>query len=41
MKPGIKGIPTFLIGNILFSGARPYEMFRVVMDEVLKQQAGR
>lgn len=36
---GIRGIPAFAIGNILFTGARPYEVFKLVMDKALGQQA--
>ena len=36
---GIRGIPAFLIGEVLFTGARPYEVFKVVMDKVLEQKA--
>lgn len=32
---GIHGIPAFLIGNFLFTGARPYEVFRAVAQRVL------
>ena len=28
---GIRGIPAFLIGNQLFTGAQPYEMFKLAM----------
>ena len=35
MEHGIRGIPTFLIGNRMFSGARPYEIFQGVMNQVL------
>ena len=28
---GIQGIPAFLIGEIMFTGARPYEIFKAVM----------
>ena len=31
---GINGIPGFLIGNILFTGARPYSVFRAVMGKL-------
>ena len=32
---GITGIPAFLIGKYLFTGARPYDVFKSVMDRVL------
>ena len=34
---GIQGIPAFLIGNLLFTGAQPYEVFKKVIDRVLAQ----
>ena len=33
---GIRGIPTFVIDNLLFTGAQPYEVFQRVMDKALK-----
>ena len=36
---GVNGIPGFLIGNILFTGARPYSLFKAVMGKVLEQEA--
>ena len=36
---GIHGIPAFLIGDFLFTGARPYEVFQTVMGKVLDGQA--
>ena len=36
---GINGIPGFLIGNILFTGARPYSVFKAVMGKL--QEAGQ
>ena len=39
MKLGIRGIPAFLIGNTLFTGARPYEVFKVVVETVLERDA--
>jgi len=38
MELGIRGIPAFLIGNFLFTGARPYEIFQSVMGKVLEQE---
>ncbi len=32
---GVNGIPTFLVGNLLFTGAQPYEVFKMAMDRVL------
>ncbi len=34
---GIQGIPAFLIGNLLFTGAQPYEVFKKVIDRVLNE----
>ena len=34
---GFHGIPAFRIGEVLFTGAHPYDFFRRVMDEVLAQ----
>ena len=34
---GINGVPAFLIGNLLFTGAQPYETFEMVIDKVLAQ----
>jgi predicted DsbA family dithiol-disulfide isomerase len=39
MGLGINGIPAFLIGNVLFTGARPYEVFKAVMGKVLEGEA--
>ena len=36
---GIRGIPAFLIGDVLFTGARPYDVFKAVMSTVLEQRA--
>ena len=36
---GVRGIPAFLIGNIMFTGARPYEVFQAVMGKVLEAPA--
>ena len=35
---GINGIPAFLIGGYLFTGARPYEDFRAVVERVLEDR---
>ena len=35
MELGIQGIPAFLIGEYLFTGARPYETFKTVVERVL------
>ena len=36
---GIRGIPTFVFDNLLFTGAQPYEVFRRVMDKALENRA--
>ena len=38
MEHGIRGIPTFLIGNLMFSGARPYEVFQGAMEQVFASE---
>ena len=35
LQHGIQGIPTFLVGNLLFTGAQPYNIFKSAMDRVL------
>ena len=35
---GIRGIPTFVFDNLLFSGAQPYEVFQRVMDKALENR---
>ena len=35
LKYGIRGIPTFLVGNLLFTGAHPYGVFQEAMNRVL------
>ena len=35
LQYGINGIPTFLVGNLLFTGAQPYDIFKTAMDRVL------
>jgi predicted DsbA family dithiol-disulfide isomerase len=32
MEIGIRGIPAFLIGNQLFTGAQPYDVFKLAMS---------
>ena len=36
---GIRGIPTFVVDNLLFTGAQPYEVFQRVMDKALENRA--
>jgi predicted DsbA family dithiol-disulfide isomerase len=38
LRYGIRGIPTFVVGNLLFTGAHPYEIFQSAMKKVLEQQ---
>ena len=35
---GIRGIPTFVFDNLLFSGAQPYDVFQRVMDKALENR---
>ncbi len=35
LQYGIRGIPTFLVGNLLFTGAHPYTVFQEAMSRVL------
>ena len=35
MQYGIRGIPTFLVGNLMFTGAHPYDVFKSAMEQVL------
>ena len=35
LQYGISGIPTFLVGNLMFTGAHPYDIFKIAMDRVL------
>ena len=37
VKLGIQGIPAFLTGNQLFTGAQPYGVFKMVMEKALAQ----
>jgi predicted DsbA family dithiol-disulfide isomerase len=37
LQYGIRGIPTFVVGNLLFTGAHPYEIFQSAMKKVLEQ----
>ena len=36
---GIRGIPTFVFDNLLFTGAQPYAVFQRVMDQALANRA--
>jgi predicted DsbA family dithiol-disulfide isomerase len=35
---GINGIPTFLVGNLMFTGAHPYNIFKSAMERYLGQE---
>ena len=39
LNHGIRGIPTFLVGNLLFTGAHPYDVFKEAMRRVLEPAA--
>ena len=36
LQYGIRGIPTFVVGNLLFTGAQPYDIFKSAMNQHLK-----
>ena len=36
LNHGIRGIPTFLVGNLLFTGAHPYDVFKEAMKRVME-----
>jgi predicted DsbA family dithiol-disulfide isomerase len=38
LQYGIRGIPTFVVGNLLFTGAHPYEIFQSAMRKVLEEE---
>ncbi len=37
LQYGIQGIPTFVVGNLLFTGAHPYDVFKSAMTKILGQ----
>jgi len=37
LQHGIRGIPTFLVGNLLFTGAQPYQVFQTAMSRTLSK----
>ena len=37
LKYGISGIPTFLVGNLIFTGAHPYNIFKSAMERFLTE----
>ncbi|PKB78862.1 MAG: hypothetical protein BZY88_16310 [SAR202 cluster bacterium Io17-Chloro-G9] len=38
LKYGINGIPTFLVGNLMFTGAHPYNIFQSAMERYLTSE---
>ncbi len=38
LQYGINGIPTFLVGNLMFTGAHPYPIFKQAVERFLDQQ---
>jgi predicted DsbA family dithiol-disulfide isomerase len=40
LQYGIQGIPTFVVGNLLFTGAHPYDIFKSAMARVLEGNGG-
>ena len=38
LQYGIRGIPTFVVGNLMFTGAHPYDIFKSAMNQFLKGQ---
>ena len=38
LQYGIRGIPTFVVGNLLFTGAHPYDIFKSAMSQYLGSQ---
>lgn len=36
LQYGIRGIPTFVVGNLLFTGAHPYPIFQSAINQYLK-----
>ena len=37
LQYGISGIPTFLVGNLLFTGAHPYNVFKSAIERFLTE----
>ncbi len=33
LQHGIRGIPTFVVGNLMFTGAHPYDIFQSAMNQ--------
>lgn len=38
LQHGIRGIPTFVVGNLMFTGAHPYDIFKSAMNRFLTSQ---
>ncbi len=38
LQYGIRGIPTFVVGNLLFTGAHPYDIFKSAINQYLNDQ---
>ena len=38
LQHGIRGIPTFVVGNLMFTGAHPYDIFKSAMSQFLTSQ---
>ena len=38
LQYGIRGIPTFVVGNLLFTGAHPYDIFKSAINQYLNGQ---
>ena len=38
LQYGIRGIPTFVVGNLLFTGAHPYDIFKSAMSQHLNSE---
>lgn len=36
LQYGIRGIPTFVVGNLMFTGAHPYDIFKSAMRQYLQ-----
>ena len=36
LQYGIRGIPTFVVGNLLFTGAHPYDIFKSAIGQYLE-----
>ena len=39
LQYGINGIPTFLVGNLLFTGAHPYPIFKQAIERYLSSES--